>query len=223
MTDDRGSDSEPIVEQPASAASAPAASEPAADPVAASPTPAYAAPPPIAPPSPQPAVAWAAPPVVAAVGRRTGLAAAAGIILIVLGVIGLVIGGLFFAASTMVGNLTDSGAFDSIPGMPAGFQNAFSGIIAIVAIILIAYSAMYILSGIGVLASRGWGRVVGIIVGILSSLFWLLGLLGSISGPATSQVNTSGSVGFAAVLLAIHVFIFLVLIARWRTRSVATR
>jgi hypothetical protein len=141
----------------------------------------------------------------AAKGQRTMLAAVAGVGLIILGVLG----GLFGLAIAVFGSsvvrqldLSQYGDFGDIND-PAAL---ISGAIAFVGIVIVVYSLVYLIGGIGVVRSRGWGRVMGLIVGILSGLFWLLGLTG----------GRSDGIGFAIVMLAIHVYIVVALIMFWR-------
>lgn len=159
------------------------------------------------PPAVPPPVAWAAPaPAVVARGGRTGLAAAAGIILLVLGIIGGLLG-LFVA---VVGGSIASSFSDliEVPGMddPSGL---LGGMVAFVGIIVVVYSLVYLFAGIGILRSRTWGRVMGLIVGILSGLIWLGGL------GQTEQAN----IPFTIVMLGIHVYVVVVLIMFWRTKT----
>jgi hypothetical protein len=179
------------------------------------PPPAYVPPPAYAPPpqpySAQPAVAWgAAPAAPAVVAGRSGLAMAAGIGLLVFGVLLLLIGLLFLAVAGMVGGMAGTGAFDEIPGMPPGFEGAIGGFVVVLGIIVILYSLLYIIGGIGVLRSRGWGRVLGIVVGIITGLFLLAGL--------TSPSDES-SLLVTLVLLGIHVYVVIVLAFFWRSRT----
>jgi uncharacterized membrane protein (DUF2068 family) len=160
----------------------------------------------MAPAPPPPPVAWGAPPAaVAAKGQRTMLAAVAGVGLIILGILG----GLFGLAIAVFGSsvvrqldLSNYGDFGDINDPAA----VISGAIAFVGIIVVVYSLIYLIGGIGVVRSRGWGRVMGLVVGTLSGLFWLLGVAGG---------RTDG-LGFALVMLAIHVYIVVALIMFWR-------
>jgi len=74
-----------------------------------------------------------------------------------------------------------------------------------VGIIVVLYSVAYIVGGIGVLRTREWGRVMGIVLGIISGLIWLAGLSGD-----------RGGVIVALVMLLVHVYIVVVLAIRWR-------
>jgi hypothetical protein len=166
------------------------------------------APPPIAPPPIAPPVAWAAAPPAAMVvkGGRTTLAAIAGVMLLILGLIGGLLG-LFVAVvgGSIVSSLGDIVAIEGIndPGSVIGGMVAFFGIIVVV------YSLVYVLGGIGILRSRGWGRVMGLTVGILSGLIWLGGL---------GQSDTA-NLPFTIVMLGIHAYVVVVLIMFWRNRT----
>jgi hypothetical protein len=178
----------------------PAAEAPLTD-TSAVPTPAPA------PAAPPPPVAWGAPPVaVAAKGQRTMLAAVAGVGLIILGILG----GLFGLAIAVFGSSVVRQLDLSQYGGDFGDINdpaaVISGAIAFVGIIVLVYSLVYLIGGIGVVRSRGWGRVMGLIVGILSGIFWLLGVTG----------GRSDGLGFALVMLAIHIYIVVALIMFWR-------
>jgi hypothetical protein len=193
----------PYVEQ-ASAASSP-------DPMPAAPVAPMATPVAATPAAPPPPVAWGAPPVaVAAKGERTMLAAVAGVGMIILGILGG-LGGLAVAVfgSSMVKqfDLNQYGDFGDIND-PAAL---ISGAVAFVGIVVVVYSLVYLIGGIGVVRSRGWGRVMGLIVGILSGLFWLLSLTGG-----SSSNGTGNGIGFVLVMLAIHIYIVVALIMFWR-------
>jgi hypothetical protein len=189
-----------------------AASSPDPTPVApVAPTATPMAPAPAAPPPP---VAWGVPPVaVAAAGGRTTLAAVAGVAMIILGVLG----GLFGLAIAVFGSsvvkqldLSQYGDFGNVND-PAAIV---SGAIAFVGILVLLYSLVYLIGGIGIVRSRNWGRVMGLIVGILSGLFWLL----SVTGGSSASGSGRDGIGFVLVLLAIHIYIVVVLIMFWRRK-----
>ena len=165
------------------------------------------APTPAAPPVTPPPVAWGAPPVAAAAGQRTPLAMVAGILLVLLsiggGLIGLMIA-IFGSAVVKQLNLDQYGDFGGLNDPAA----VVGGFLAFIGVIVVVYSIVYLVAGIGVLRSRGWGRTIGIIVGILSGIFWLLSLSG----------NGGGGL-FVIVLLAMHAYIAVVLLFFWRSRA----
>jgi hypothetical protein len=162
--------------------------------------------------APPPAVAWQAPPpVVAASGARTPLAFASGILLILLAIGGGLIGLLLAVFGSSVVAQMDLSQFGDVGGLndPGALV---SGVLITFGIVIIVYSLVYLIAGIGVLRSRGWGRVMGIVVGILSGLFWLASLSGG---------NNAGGGLFVIVLLAIHVYIVATLLFFWRSKAIA--
>lgn len=170
-------------------------------------------PPPVPPPAvQQPAVAWAAPPAAAATtGSRTVLAAIAGILLL----LGGILGGIAGLAVAIVGGSFASSLGDIIvmPGLEGGDPGALlGGMVAFVGVLIFIYSLVYFFAGIGVLRNRGWGRVMGLIVGILSGLIWL----GAITTP--DQPNVQDSIVGSLIALGIHVYIVVVLLLFWRTK-----
>lgn len=164
------------------------------------------------PAAPPPPVAWGAPPVaVAAAGSRTTLAAIAGAGLIVLGVLGGLLGliiAVFGSSIVKQLDLNQYGDFGDVNDPAA----VVSGAVAFIGIIFVLYSLVYLIGGIGIVRSRGWGRVMGLIVGILSGLFWLASLSGGGSGAGNSIL-------FPLVLLLIHVYVVVVLIMFWKRKT----
>jgi hypothetical protein len=146
---------------------------------------------------------------------RSGLAAAAGIGLLVFGILLLLIGLLFFAVAGMVDDIIGSGGFGEIPGMPPGFENAIGGFVVVFGVIVILYSLLYIAGGIGVLRSRNWGRVIGIVVGIITGLLMLSGLT------SPSPAGDQSSLIFSLILLALHVYIVVTLAFFWKSKPAA--
>ena len=178
-------------------------------------------PPPIPPPAmptpaiapTQPAVSWApAPaPVAAAPGKRTALSLAAGILLIIGGILGGLAGlAVAVFGSAIVRSLEDLGTLPELEG--ADMAAFMSGFIVFLGIIVIVYSLVYLIAGIGVVRSRDWGRVLGLIVGILSGLIWLSGLGGG------SRAGAGDSIGGTLIALGIHVYIVVALLFFWRTK-----
>jgi len=162
--------------------------------------------------APQPAVNWApAPAPVAAAGKRTTLSLAAGILLIIGGILGS-LAGLIVAVfgGAMVDMIESFGPMPELEGMdPATFLGAF---VVFFGIIILVYSLVYLFAGIGVVRSRDWGRVLGLIVGILSGLIWLSGLGGA------SQPGAGDSIVGTLIGLGIHVYIVVALLFFWRTK-----
>ncbi|MBI2781990.1 MAG: hypothetical protein HYX55_09380 [Chloroflexi bacterium] len=171
-------------------------------------------PPPLAPlvqqasapaPTPPP-VAWAPAPAAAAVqGGRTGLAAAAGVIMLILGILGGLLG--LFVAVVGGSIVSQLGDIVAVPGLNDP-GSVIGGVVAFFGIIVVIYSLVYVIGGIGVLRSRNWGRIIGLIVGIISGLIWLSGL------GAEERANLP----FTIIMLGVHVYIVVVLIMFWRSK-----
>jgi hypothetical protein len=174
------------------------------------------APPPAAP---QPAVAWA-PPAAAAVavpatGQRTVLAAIAGVLLLLGGILGGLIGLLVaVVGGTFFGSLGDFMEIPDIEGASGGAL--IGGVVAFFGIIILIYSLVYLFAGIGVLRNRGWGRVMGLIVGIISGLIWLSGLTSADEIAAAS--GGQGSLVSTLIGFGIHAYIVVVLLFFWRRK-----
>ena len=176
------------------------------------------APPPPAPAVPAPPVGWQPPPVAVAVkGERTTLAMAAGILLVLGGIGGILLGLLVAIVGGTVISSLDFSQFNNIPDLKGASPGALAGgVVAFFGALVVAYSIAYLLAGIGVLRNSNWARVLGIIVGIISGLIWLSGLAG-----ANNTQNAAGSAGaglFSILALGIHVYIVVVLLFFWRSR-----
>jgi hypothetical protein len=163
------------------------------------------------PPASQPTAAWAPPPAApAATGQRTPLALAAGILLALLGVLGALAA---LALLTIGREFIRQFDFSSLPGLenvndPGAFV---AGAATFGGILLLAFSTLYIVGGVGVMRSRDWGRVIGIVIGIMAGLFWL----GSFG---TGGRAGGGDASFCLVLLAVHAYIAIALMFFWRRR-----
>ena len=169
-------------------------------------------PPPIPPPVAQPAVTWApAPPPVAVAGPRTALALGAGVLLIVLGILGGLAGlGIAVIGRAVVQSIRDFGPMPELEGIDT--ETFLSGFVLFFGIIIIVYSLMYLVAGIGVLRSRNWGRVLGIIVGVMSGVIWLGGIGGA-------RRTAGDDIALVVIALAIHVYIVVALLFFWRTKA----
>lgn len=151
------------------------------------------------------------PPPVMGPARRTGLAAIAGVIMIVLGILGGILG-LFIAivGGSFVTALRDYIQIPDLNGADAGA--VIGGFIAFFGVLIAIYSLIYIIGGLGVLRSAGWGRTLGLIVGILSGLVWLSGFTNA--GEIANGNNGMGTL----VMLGLHVYIVVVLLLFWKAR-----
>lgn len=219
MTEERPTESTPegMAPTPEGMAPAPPPDETTSVPTPPAYTPPTYTPPPVPPPAAQPTVAWAPPPAtVAAVGRRSTLSLAAGVLLVILGVFGGLLALLILTIGREVVGQFD---FRNMPGVDTGGADVGAiagGAVAFVGIFLLACSTFYIVGGVGIMRTATWGRVLGIVIGILAGLFWLASVLGG------GQVRGGSSgVGFAVVLLAIHAYVAIVLMFFWRSKAPA--
>jgi hypothetical protein len=189
---------------------------PAAPAAAAPVAPAPAAP---APAAPLPPVGWQAPPVIVATkAERTTPALAAGILLIIGGVGGILIGLLVAIVGGTVVSSVDFSQFSNTPDLNGADPGAVAGgVVAFIGAVIVAYSIAYLLAGIGVVRNANWARVLGIVIGIISGLFWLLGLVN-----ANRAQNVAGASGggilFVALAVGVHVYIVVALLFFWRTK-----
>lgn len=168
--------------------------------------------------APAPPVGWEAPPIaVATKGERTTLAMAAGILLLLGGIGGILLGLLVAIVGGSVVSSLDFSRFQNVPNFNGASPGAVAGgVVAFFGALVVAYSVAYLLAGIGVLRNSNWARVLGIILGIISGLIWLSGLAN-----ANSAQNAAGSAGaglFSILALGIHVYIVVALLFFWRSR-----
>jgi hypothetical protein len=146
-----------------------------------------------------------------ATGQRTVLAALAGVLLLIGGILGAIAG---LAVALIGGPFAASlGEIVAVPGLEAGDAGAFfGGVIAFTGALIFIYSLVYIAAGVGVLRNRTWGRVTGLVVGILSGLLWL----GTVATP--DQPGVRESIMGSLIALGIHVYIVAALLFFWRSR-----
>ena len=176
----------------------PTASVPPTPAAAPTPTqPGWAAP--VSPPAP---VGWAPPPVArAGAEATTGFAKAAGVLLIVFGLLLGLFGLVALAASSVVDEADN----------PLG--SGFADLFATFGVILVVFALIEILGGIGAWGGRGWGRVIGLVYGVLGILIGLGNAIGS-----RSTFDSGRTTGTGLVILAIYGFITLALAFRWKSR-----
>lgn len=189
------------------------------------PRPAEAAPPPawFPPPAtdPSPASAWPPPPVTDASATPAWTPAEAGSlqgagwpaaaapprstsILVVAAAIFLLVSGLLLAgmsAVLLLGSALFAGAEGAaeLEGMVgAELAGALAGIFAAVGVVALLASLLQIVGGFGMLARRGWGRAIGLVVGVLGLLFWGLSFVSALGAPA----DAGTSLAFTGVFVA---------------------
>ena len=131
---------------------------------------------------------------------RPGTVTAAGITLIVLGVITMLIGLLL-----LVGAGLFAGAAGSIPEtaeMPGmgGMFGLFAGAIFVLTLLVIGFGVLQLVSGMKVLGGRSWARVTGIVIAIIAGV---LALAGIGQGDGGVVINLAFVVANASVVYAL--------------------
>jgi hypothetical protein len=125
---------------------------------------------------------------------RPGAVTAAGVVLIVCGVLVGLLGLLFVLGGSLIGSMGDVPELqDQLAGVPA----AFGGFIATIGLIVVIYGIAQIVTGIYVFPGKSWARITGLILAVLGGLLALLGML-----PGEQGVNASGILVSLLVLAA---------------------
>ncbi|HET7676654.1 MAG TPA: hypothetical protein VFK38_02270 [Candidatus Limnocylindrales bacterium] len=131
----------------------------------------------------------------------------AGVILAVLGALGAVIGLLLF----LVGSMADQFASDLAASAIA--PGALSAVLYVIGGVIAALGLVQLIAGVGILLSKEWGRLTGIVVSILWLLLSLLTLLSGIS----SADPDGGGILVGGVIAALYAYCVVVLAVRWRS------
>jgi len=98
----------------------------------------------------------------------------------------------------------------------SGLGAVVGGTLAVVAVIVLAVGLVEMLGGVGVWRGSAWGRVVGLIYGVIGLL---LGLAVTLDAATTSSGTRDSAVG-GIVFLAVYSVITLVLAIGWRPAQV---
>ncbi|HTI30205.1 MAG TPA: hypothetical protein VL687_07600 [Methylomirabilota bacterium] len=190
----------------------------------------------ISPPT-EPVPGWA-PVVPAPVEGRSGSVFAAGVILLVIAtLVGL------FAILAMLGAAV-MGQFSNFSGSQSGLTqeqiDALSSwgrtFILVIGGVALAISAAHLISGIGVLRRRSWGRILGLVMSVLGVLLWALVLVSTVAASGqpipAGYLDSSGltaeeyraiartgwivGVSLSGIALAAYLFVTVVLIRKGR-------
>ena len=126
---------------------------------------------------------------------RPGPVTIAGIVLIVLGGLVALAGLAAFAVGNIVGGMF---AFGTQGSSVAG---AIGGVVAVFAVILIAWGVLEVVTGIFTLSGQSWARITGIVLSIIGVLF-SLGGLGSRGGGIVFAIVVLAAYGYTIWALA---------------------
>ena len=168
----------------------------------------------VAPTAAPAAVGWVAPPAASAPqGRVTVLARFAGLLLLLIGVFWGVIGALAIAGG--------QAAKDALNNAGLAGGDAAATVLAGVGIVLLFFAFWEVLGGIGVIAGKGWGRVIGILYSLLFGLATLLPLSGATRAASDTTTDLGPVLVFFGGHVIAYIFIFIVLALRWRGKAPA--
>lgn len=149
-------------------------------------------------------------------GVKSGGVTGVGVMGIVLGSLDLLLGLCMLIGVLFIGGEGGRGGAFAIPG----FGGAMA-IMVIVTLIILAWGAMAISAGVGILNRRNWARITMLVVGALGAvagLIFLLGAIGSLSGPDIPGAGGARMMGFlinfliAAILIGYCVWAYVVLL-----------
>lgn len=131
---------------------------------------------------------------------RPGGVTAAAVILIILGVLACI-----FGVIAIIGAFAAQGALEDL-GFN-GLGGAVTGVLLVVALLLLGYGVTTLISGIKTLGLNNAWRVTGIVMASIGAAFWLLGFVGSFS--SAEEINfetstfTSGGPNYASMALSV--------------------
>ena len=152
-----------------------------------------------------PTTGWVAPPPLPPTSPASALTKIAAALLLFMGGITTLVG-VFFVLGAAI--LTRAANQQGVPGL----GTVVGGTLAVIAVVVLVIGIVEMLGGVGVWRGSGWGRVVGLIYGVLGLLLGLAVTLDAAS--ATSGTRDGGFGGI--VFLAVYGFVTLVLAMGWR-------
>ena len=102
-------------------------------------------------------------------------------------------------------------------GTVTGLGDLLGGAAVALGIAVLVIGLVEILGGVGAWRGSEWGRVIGLIVGVLGFLFGLATAAGARN--ANTATTTANSFGVGLVALFIYGFIAIVLAIRWKVSA----
>jgi hypothetical protein len=193
----------------------------------------------------EPTASWdPSPPTTSAAGAGAGVASggvvAAGVILLVIATLLGIFGILAILGGALIGQISNlSGQTGLTQEQANALMTVGRTLIVVFGGVALAMGLAHLLSGIGVLRRRGWARILGLVMGVLGVLLWLLVLASSVlaatqpipagylqdSGLTIEEYRQIAGAGwiigiaFAAIGLAAYTYVVVVLIRRGREFS----
>lgn len=187
-----------------------------------------------------PATHWQEPyrPAAPEPGPQPGSVLAAGVIMIVMGVLIGIIGLIFVLSISIMSSVSDPAIFGPgfedafAPGELEASMNLVGGLIVVFAIIALLMAGAHLVGGIGILRRRTWGRITGLVLSFLAVLILVIGIVSTIVTlgqpvpfPETvgfdeeqlEQMAWSGAVVsliITAIFIAAYAFVAIILLRR---------
>jgi hypothetical protein len=97
----------------------------------------------------------------------------------------------------------------------AAFGDLVGGVVAVFGIVVLVIGIVQIFGGIGSWRGREWGRVIGLIYGVLGFLFGLA----AAAGGRSVETGSGNGVVVGLVILLIYGFVTFALGFRWKGRA----
>ena len=129
--------------------------------------------------------------------------------MVLAGIFLLVAGILTFGLGAIVGVL---GGLIAVAGSSGeGFEllGPLGGAVAGLAFLVVFWGLLEVVAAVGMLVHRGWGRALGLVVGVVGALFAGLAVLANVTAPSAE----GGGIGFSFLLLAGYGLTVLALVA----------
>jgi hypothetical protein len=144
---------------------------------------------------------------------RSLLAILAGVILLVYGLFMGLLGGWALVAAGTAEQIRD--VLQQAGATPA-LIDAVQGVVTGVGVVLLVIGILHLLGAVGIWAHRGWGRAIGVVLGLLGTLLGI-GMVISTLGPTTIGDTTitgelnqqQGGLGGSVIFLVSYLFVLL--------------
>jgi len=128
------------------------------------------------------------------------LVVVAGVFLLVAGLLAIVTGALFGIVGGLVAGL------ESVDGTGTGVLSAAGGAAVLYGIAAVAWGVLQVFAAAAMLVHRGWGRVLGLVIGDVGLAFFGLSLAGALTSGeplASMGVNLVLVAGYGVTVLAL--------------------
>jgi hypothetical protein len=128
------------------------------------------------------------------------LVVVAGVFVLVAGLLAIVTGALFGIVGGLVAGL------ESVDGTGTGVLSAAGGAAVLYGIAAVAWGVLQVFAAAAMLVHRGWGRVLGLVIGVIGLAFFGLSLASALTSGeplASMGVNLVLVAGYGVAVLAL--------------------